>query len=576
MKAKWDIVLGHMTRLRTIMKLRGWVRTSAVAIVCLVLGLPLGRDAWAAPQPPSSVPPAASPAVGSSRKADEDLLQAAELQADPVLAARAAIMAYRSAHFHLARDAILYWQTLSPGDQQGDNLLILVDLETGHVHEALAELTGLVRHMPHPRAAIGALLALIGPRVPQAALFSLCANWVQAAPADPIAHWALAAVATREHIVGLAVREYQWLLAHDPDSVQTRLALAKAWILLGNVPRGRALLQPLRAEIQKLSPALRLEFANVDLLSGDRKGATALDRDLIRNQPSVPEAFLGLAWMALRAHHYRRAEAYLTRLLEMNAANRTAAYFMALVHAGQGHPRRAVAWYRFSAVGAHFLPATLAIAALELRKDPSKPASAVATIQAAMRLAPVWGPRLALGAVSLLVRAGHANEASGFLEKAYKRWPWDSDLSYAQALLDIQLGHRMRAIRILNGLVLHNPENPLFLNALGYTLAIRGQHLHRARSLVNRALAQDPLDPALLDSLGWVDFKLKNWSGALRHLELAHRLSPGETTIAFHWGRILWQTGHYQAARRIWMVALKKAPNDARIRKALTWHPAHP
>ncbi len=548
---------------------------SAVAIVCLFLGVWAGREAQAAAAPPPGVPKAL-PSPQSSRKAAQDLLQAAELQADPVLAARAAILAYRSAHFHLARDAILYWQTLSPGDAQGDNLLILMDLETGHIHEALAVLTGLVRHVPHPRMAIAPLLGLVGPRVPQAALFALGASWVKEAPADPIAHWALAQIAAREHILGLAVREYRWLDVHNPDSLRTRLALAKAWILLGDVHRGRALLLPIMGKAQKLSPALRLELANIDLLSGDSKGADEMDRNLIAGTPSVPDAFLGLAWIALREHRYRKAKTYLTHLLETNTTNRTAAYFLGLVHADQGHLRRAVAWYRFSAVGAHFLPATLAMAAIEIQKKPSAPAPAVATIEAAMRLAPVWAPRLALGAVALLVRTGHANEALGFLEKARKRWMWDSDLSYAQALLEIRLAHRKQAIRILNALVLHNPEDPLFLNALGYTWAVQGQHLHRARLLVRKALIEDPQDPALLDSLGWVDFKLKRWSGALQRLELAHRLSPGETTIAFHWGRILWQTGHYQAARRIWMAALRKAPHDGRIRKALSQHPDHP
>ncbi|EQD57528.1 TPR repeat-containing protein [mine drainage metagenome] len=547
-----------------------------MVIMCLFWGAWVGREARAAAAPPTPHGVLAAPSPQSSREAAQDLLQAAELQADPVFAARAAILAYRSAHFHLARDAILYWQTLRPGDNQGDNLLILMDLETGHIHEALAVLTGLVRHVAHPRQAIGALLELIAPRVPQAALFALSVNWVKEAPDDPIAHWVIAQVAAREHILGLAVREYRWLEVHDPDSVRARLALALAWVQLGDVHRDRALLLPVLSRIRKLSSALQLKLANVDLLSGDRKGADALDRNLIRGVSPVPDAYLGLAWIALRGHHYRKAETDLTRLLETNTANRTAAYFMGLVHADQAHPRRAVAWYRFSAVGAHFLPATLAIAAIEMRKHPSTPAPALATIDAAMRQAPVWAPRLALGAVALLVRTGHAKEAMGFLEKARRRWTEDSDLGYAQALLDIRLGHRRRAIRILRVLVLHHPEDPLFLNALGYTWAVQGQHLHRARSLVRKALSEDPEDPALLDSLGWVDFKLKRWSGALRHLGQAHRLSPGETTIAFHWGRILWQTGHYRAARRIWMAALRRTPHDARLRKALSWHPVHP
>ncbi len=511
----------------------------------------------------------------TSRKAAQDLLQAAELQADPVLAARAAILAYRRAHYHLARDAILFWQTLSPGDNQGDNLLILVDLETGHIHEALVVLTALVRNLAHPHRVIGALLQLVGPRVPQADLFALAQNWVREVPADPIAHWALAEVAAREHIVGLAVREFHWILVHDPDSTRARLALAKAWVMLGDVHRSQMLIAPLKANARKLSPAFTLALANIDLLSGDLKGASRLDRVLIVHKPPVPGAFLGLSWIALREHKNRVAETSLTRLLETNTANRTAAYFLGLAYESEKHPMRAMAWYRFSAAGAHFLPATLAMASIEIQKDPSAPAPAMATIHTAMRLAPVWAPRLTLGAVALLVRTGHLQKAVGFLAKARKRWKQDPDLAYAQALLDIRVGHRLRATRTLNALVLHHSRDPLFLNALGYTWTVLGQHLHHARSLIRKALDEDPEDPALLDSLGWAEFKLKHWSAAYRHLRLAHHLSPGQTTIAFHWGRMLWQIGHYRAARRIWTAALRKVPADARIRKALSWHPVH-
>lgn len=545
----------------------------ALALTGLFVMAGLGRLACAAPAvvtPPRT-------ASQSSREAAEDLLQAAELQADPVMAARAAILGYRSAHYHLARAAILYWQTLSPGDPQGNNLLILVDLETGHVHEALEVLMSLVRRVAHPRQAVGALLTLIGPRVPRAALFALSADWVEKAPDDPIAHWALAQVAAREHITGLAVRECRWLLAHDPDSVRARLALARAWINLGAIHRGERLLRSVVEKSQTLSPAFQLELANIDLLAHHAKAAETLYHRLAARKPPVPGAWLGLGWMALRAHHDRQAKADFTRLLEMNAANRTAAYFLGLLEDHAGHPQQAIAWYRFSAVGTHFLPAMLAIADIQMKQNPSTPALALKTLETAMRQTPVWAPRLALGASALLVRTGHVSRAEHELAQARKHWKTDTDLSYAQALLDIRLGHRKQAVRVLKTLVLHHPRDPLFLNALGYTWTLLGRRLDHARSLIVRALAEDPGDPAILDSLGWVDFKLKRWAGASLHLEEAHHLRPEETTIAFHWGRILWQTGHDQAARQVWLAALKRAPHDARLKEVLSWHPVkHP
>ena len=62
----------------------------------------------------------------SQRQAAKDLLQAAELQSDAVLAARAAWLSYERAHFRLSREALLYWQTLEPHDYRIDNLVTWV------------------------------------------------------------------------------------------------------------------------------------------------------------------------------------------------------------------------------------------------------------------------------------------------------------------------------------------------------------------------------------------------------------------------------------------------------------------
>ena len=90
------------------------------------------------------------------------------------------------------------------------------------------------------------------------------------------------------------------------------------------------------------------------------------------------------------------------------------------------------------------------------------------------------------------------------------------------------------------------PEDASLLNALGYSLADRNQKLPRAEALIRKALEASPDNPAFLDSLGWVLFRRGDIPGALPHLERAYRIFP-DAEIASHWGEAA--VGERQAGR---------------------------
>jgi tetratricopeptide (TPR) repeat protein len=510
----------------------------------------------------------------SQRQAAKDLLQAAELQSDAVLAARAAWLSYERAHFRLSREALLYWQTLEPHDYRIDNLLILTDLETGHLGQSLTVLSGLVRHAAHPHLAIENLLQVLARASERAPRLTLFQNWVHEARTDPLAHWTLARVATGEGLPGLAAHEYQQLFHSRPAEPSIGLALAKSWIHLGQEKRGLALARALEKKGLIRSLASRIRYAELLALGGHAKEAERLIGPLCKT--AVPLAPLTLAWIQIQQKQYRHAEETLTRLLEKNAANRTAGYFLGYVEADLKHFRRALAWFHYARIGPHFIGSTREITRIEVESHPPHLRQALLTLEKNAGEIPIWGPRLVTSGVNLFVQTGQNSQGVSLLAWGLKRWPENTDLQYAEALLSIHLGHFRKAIRVLRTLVRRYPGDPLFLNALGYTWVIRGRHLLQAAILIHHALVLDPSDPALLDSLGWVDFKLHHWRSAYRHLALAHTLKPEEPTIAFHWGRVLWQSGHPQAARRVWKKALELAPHDERLKRALSQPLPHP
>lgn len=116
------------------------------------------------------------------------------------------------------------------------------------------------------------------------------------------------------------------------------------------------------------------------------------------------------------------------------------------------------------------------------------------------------------------------------------------------------------------------PEQPQVLNYLGYSLVERGEKLDEALAMIETAVAARPDNGAIVDSLGWVYFKLGRFDDAVAHLEHAASLEPADPTINDHLGDALWAVGRVIEARFQWQRALSFGPAEdeaVRIRAKL-------
>jgi Flp pilus assembly protein TadD len=116
--------------------------------------------------------------------------------------------------------------------------------------------------------------------------------------------------------------------------------------------------------------------------------------------------------------------------------------------------------------------------------------------------------------------------------------------------------------RLLRQVIEQKPDYYHAYNALGYSLADRGQRLPEARELIKKALEFAPNDPFITDSLGWVEFRAGNREEAARILEGAFKARP-DPEIAAHFGEVLWSLGRQDQAKNIWKQGLQlNAQND--------------
>jgi tetratricopeptide (TPR) repeat protein len=156
--------------------------------------------------------------------------------------------------------------------------------------------------------------------------------------------------------------------------------------------------------------------------------------------------------------------------------------------------------------------------------------------------------------------------AHGVLAQAAERFPQDADIAYEQAMMAEKLGRLEQMEQLLRKVMELKPEHYHAYNALGYSLAERNTRLDEAKSLIAKALQYAPSEPFIVDSLGWVEFRLGNHAEALRLLRQAYQSRP-DAEIAAHLGEVLWVSGQQEEARKVWAEGARRDPKNEALRE---------
>jgi tetratricopeptide (TPR) repeat protein len=147
-------------------------------------------------------------------------------------------------------------------------------------------------------------------------------------------------------------------------------------------------------------------------------------------------------------------------------------------------------------------------------------------------------------------------------------FPDDSALLYARSLAWERRDDIPRAEADLRKVLVAEPDNVAALNALGYTLADRTTRYAEALQLIDRARVADPGNPAIIDSYGWVLYRLGRTDEALTQLRRAFMLQK-DPEIGAHLGEVLWVTGDHAQARKVLDEARKLDPDNRSLQRVL-------
>lgn len=169
----------------------------------------------------------------------------------------------------------------------------------------------------------------------------------------------------------------------------------------------------------------------------------------------------------------------------------------------------------------------------------------------------------------LLRNANRIPEALAILSKGLERFPADTGLLYDYAMLAEKADKLDLMEAALRKIIRLAPDNQHAYNALGYSYAERNIHLQEAYTLIEKALKLTPEDPFIMDSMGWVQFRLGKLQEAEDFLRRAYALRP-DVEIGVHLGEVLWVKGDKEAAQKLWRDAKQKDPQNELLKSTLT------
>ena len=283
--------------------------------------------------------------------------------------------------------------------------------------------------------------------------------------------------------------------------------------------------------------------------------------------PNNLQAKLSLAIVAKQLKRYEDAEEVLAELILSGQLSSISHYHMGDVKHALKKYDEAIEHYSLVEEGKQYIDATTRAASLIAGTQSLE--EAIAFLQSKRQTSsPNYLPDIAYIQSDILSRSGQFNAAEQILSEGISQFPDNIRLRYSRAMTYVRLNHIDAAEKDFVSIIDANPNHAAALNALGYTLADLTNRVDEAYIYIKRAHALTPEDPAVLDSLGWVEYKRGNLEAALNKLQEAYSLFPDQE-IGAHLGEVLWVMGQYDEAKKIWKQSLERNPESKIVHQTI-------
>jgi len=501
---------------------------------------------------------------GQYKVAQDNYLKAAKLTRDPRVAERATQIALFAKDVPRALEAATFWSEREPQNPAPRRIAAVLNLREGMVDRGIEQLRALLA-LPgiEVENTLIELVRMLDSEVPKDESLRIMEQLERAFPRTAEIHFAYALMATNKGEYQLALEQIQKALAMRPSLSRAQLLQAQLMSQMGDSEAARDII---RGALQNdpNNDRLRLIFAQFLTKTGDLRGAERELKRVLSKEPGNDDARFGLAVLLLEMGQDERAGAEFLRLSADEKWRGQAYFYLGVLEVRSSHFSNALQWFDKVESGPNEFDAR--VNAISVLIKLGRPGEARIRLGDLRRRFPNEALRLYLLESELLVKRKDPKAAFELLTGALAEMPGQVELLYSRALVAEQLDRIDVLEADLRAVLEKNPNDVNALNALGFTLADRGERLDEAQALLERAMRLKPDDAAILDSWGWLQYRRGNYDQAAIYLQRAHKLL-NDPEIAAHLGEVLWEKGRRDEARRVWRAALKSDPNHDEMKR---------
>jgi len=494
-------------------------------------------------------------------------IAAVEQNPDIALAQRATQIALYSRNYELAERAAIIWAELEPERIEPRQILAAVYIHQGDRVAAREHLLALLQLSDlNSSKEYLSLAQFFANKEDQRAMLTVLEEIAAARPEDSEAQYAAAVMALR-------FADYQKALKYTTIAVELRPGWSEAVVMHAQVlalneqpDSGVTLLKTYTAEhpeqeLARYSLARMLIDANQPLAARDEFNR------IHQSDPDNAEALFALGLLNMQLGDLPVAKTHLLALEKKGFQENRVHFYLGKIAERQGEIEQAIRWYSTISDKDYRVDAAMRMAYLIASQG--KVEKALALLEETETTRDTQVVQLAAVKVDILIHAKRYEEAIAMATDALTAHPQDVDLLFSRSSAFERVKKYSAMESDISAILAIHPDNANALNALGYSLADRGVRLTEAHEMLSKALALDPDNPYILDSMGWVEYRLGNFDKALPFLRKALAAMPDGEVYA-HLGMVLIATGAEQDARELLQRGLAENPGNPDIEKALS------
>jgi len=503
---------------------------------------------------------------GEPQTAVQTMLEVARETEDPRVARRATELAWNARMQKEALEAAGLWLKAEPESAQARQVIAALLVSQEPLSGAR---DALERWLAADKPNVGRNFVQLGQRLAQhkdkKAAFELMRDLSRPYRDNAEVHVAVAQAAWNAGDVNVSLAESRAALDIKADLELAALLHAQALQRQSNT----AAIRYMGGYLKQFPAAKNVRLAYARLLTNEKRNPEAREQFdiLVQQEPGSPEVAMAVGLMALQSGDYDAAEKHFQGALAAGHKEPAAIWlFLGQIQEERKNYDEALKWYAGITSGTRYMAAQQRRAAVLVKQG--KMAEARKHLQSIKPRNEAQRIQLVQAEANLLREARAYSDAYDLLGKTLEAAPDSVDLLYDQAMIAEKLDRVDVMERNLRKVIAIDPKHAHAYNALGYTFAERNQRLPEARQLIEKALELSPQDGYIIDSLGWVLFRMGRNREAIEQLRRAFELRP-EGEVGAHLGEVLWADGARDEARKIWRDVLKETPVSDTLKDTL-------